>query len=91
MATTINYKELNDGQEPESNIYAEYLHNCIKVVSKTELSLGKRGVTENGLVSEIGANGCKNKRAGWFSYYLTAAAFDKFQKTNNIDLNLYLD
>jgi len=89
--TTINYKELNDGQEPESVIYAEYLHNCIKVVSKIALNLGKRGITDNGLVSDIGANGCKNKRAGWYSYYLTPAAFDKFKKTNSIVLNLYLD
>ena len=91
MTATIHYPESNQNQNIKSSIYAEFLQNSVKVVSETILSLGKRGVTYNGLVSDIGANGCKNERAGWHSYYLTQSAFNKLKKSNDVVLNVFLD
>lgn len=86
---TINYPEMwgntNDAIQAEYTILGKY-----RVTSPKEIKPA-RGVESCGVVSEYGANNTKNKRAGFFKYYMTEKAFNKFSKANKVTLNQLLD
>ena len=86
----VNYPEM--WGYTEKNIQAEYsgYGNKYRVTSKKPIEI-KRGIESNGIVGEIGANGVKNKRVGWYKYYMTESAFKNFCKTNDLTLNALLD
>lgn len=50
-----------------------------------------RGIKYDGIIDNIGANGIKNKRAGFHKYYMTPNAFELFCRNNNVTLITYLD
>lgn len=88
---TINYPEMWGDSVAE--IQAE--NTCIgsrpyRVTSKQPLTVS-RGVEPCGQVGEFGENMTKNKRVGWFKYYMTRKAFENFTKTNAVELNCLLD
>lgn len=88
---TINYPEMWGNSDSE--IQAEHTgigSKPYRVTSKKEI-LVSRGIEFNGIVSLIGANQTPNKRAGWFKYYMTPKAFERFSKSNHITLNCLLD
>ena len=85
---TVNYPE--QWGETEAPIQAEFVLGKYRVTSKTEIAV-TRGITFNGIVDKIGANNYPNKRAGWFKYYLTVNAFERFCKSNNVQINCLLD
>lgn len=86
----LNYPEMNG--EIDCDIQAEYsaIVNKYRVVSKNKLTI-KMGIKFDSVVSERGANDCVNKRAGWFKYYMTKKAFDKFIESNKVIQNILLD
>jgi hypothetical protein len=86
--TSINYPEMWGAST--ANIQAEYSIGKYKVTSRTEIALS-RGISFDGTVDEIGANGYKNARAGYFRYYMTEAAFRAFCKRNSVEINVLLD
>ena len=85
---TINYPEM--WGYTEAPIQAEFCMSKYTVTSKTEIPV-TRGIVFNSIVDKIGANNCPNKRAGWFKYYMTENAFERFCKSNNVQVNCYLD
>lgn len=96
MATQTNHPELNTMLDikPEDihTTQAEYRHIIGKYKVKTTGIIEiKRGITSDGQISLIGANGVANKHAGWNVYYMTPKAFDKFEKENTVLLNILLD
>lgn len=87
---TINYPEMwgntNDAIQAEYRV----LLNKYRVTTPKEIKL-LRGIEAKGIVEEFGANNVKNKRAGYFVYYMTINAFEKFVKTNKVTQNIDLD
>lgn len=96
MRTQTNYPEMNNNLDikPEDihTIQAEYrsIINKYKVKTKEPIEV-KRGITADGVVGPIGANGVPNKHAGWNVYYMTPKAFDIFRVKNTVLLNILLD
>ena len=92
MKTTvnINYPEMHGNTNDA--IQAEYssILNKYRVTSPVELTIS-RGIEFDSIIGEFGANMVKNKRAGFFKYYMTKKAFDKFSKENSLTLNILLD
>jgi hypothetical protein len=88
MSIVINYPEMHGSSD--ADIQAQYSLGKYRVTSKTELN-ESQGIRFDGLVSEFGSSHIRNKRAGYFRYYMTKYAFDKFCKTNDLTLNILLD
>jgi adenylosuccinate synthase len=87
----INYQEM--WGEQECDIQAEHTgigSKPYRITSKFPLP-ASQGVESAGQVGEYGANMTKNKRVGWYKYYMTRKAFEKLHKTNKVVLNCLLD
>lgn len=67
-----------------------FLKKPYRVVSKNEIKLS-RGIEFNSIVGEFGANNIPNKRKGFYKYYMTKLAFDKFKEENDVVINCLLD
>lgn len=87
---TLNYPEMHG--EIECDVQAEYsaILTKYRVVSKNIIHI-KKGIKFDSVVDKIGANNRPNKRAGWFKYYMTKKAFDKFLEENKVVQNILLD
>ena len=87
---TLNYPEMHG--EIECDVQAEYsaIVNKYRVVSKSIIPQ-TMGIKFDSVVDRLGANNQPNKRVGWFKYYMTKKAFDKFLKTNKVVQNILLD
>ena len=87
----INYPEMcGNSEAPIQAENTSLTFQPYRVTCKEPINMS-RGISYNGIVSEIGANNCKNKRAGWHKYYMTKKAFEKFCETHKVTLNCLLD
>lgn len=88
--TTTNYPEMNGNTNDEIQATFSYVVNKYRVTMPKQIKTG-RGIEFDSVVAEFGANNCKNKNAGYFKYYMTKAAFAKFEANNDLTINILLD
>lgn len=87
-----NYPEMWGHTEDEIQVEFRALIGKYVIRCKKQLELPlKQGVMFDSIISEIGANNTPNRYAGWYKYFFTRKAFEKFSKENNLTLNMLLD